>query len=554
MINKSVYSGLLVSGIFAFGLLFITFHPIHKSIFDWSDPLLFYSHPYQYKTLRFDVDVNDGKINVAAAYSHLNENNMLAYSSIYQIRQEPEGDIVVMRLSQEEVPSESPAIFRDLSGKLQFIWGDRLQDPDFQQWPDDFPHTRTNFSTDVAGYQPGVDFDGPEYLYAANHGYISRGNIGFPINISEDATNRLHIVFRGDSISEGGGQIPYPAYLSRNSEGHWSSPRFIGEGGSMPNIVAYDQSRLIVTYLGSAPNQPSINDIMAVYSDDRGVSWSSQELVFLSGQNPCWLLRMIKAPGGRIHLLWGQGIHAPDFAAPDAIWHCFSDNGGQTWTEPELVFNLRRPSIRPPGAPAPDPTLLHIFYNYEIKSDSYGNLHWVGCAIKMFESGQSENSLFYSSWSPTTGQWDTFSEIELGTVPEWFSLAYDSETNDLYVFWADVFETDKQGLYYSKKSLAVNVKDPPKFIPEGPINLHSNYPNPFSSATMVPFTLEKGGEVVLLVYDITGRKISSEILGVKPPGYHEHSIDFRGQNSGTYFYEITLDGKYRQQKNMVFLK
>lgn len=554
MVNKSVSSGISALSIFVIVFFFLTFHPTHKSTIGWSDPMLFYYHPERYNVLRFDVDVNNGVINAAAVYHHQNEDGLLEYSSIYHLRQEPESDIQVSRLSQENSPSEWPSVFRDLSGKLHFFWGERRQDPNFELWPDNTPQSGISLSTDILHYIPDNDeYVEPTPVYSGNVGFDGRGSIVLPVRINEDSNDNLHVVFSADSVFDGGYTIKFPAYLKRNPDGQWQPSRFFTGGGHAPGIVSLEDERLITVFLGSDPNHLSINDVMAVYSNDGGNSWSDPELVFLSGDMPGWLLRIVRADG-RVHLLWGQAVHSPDFAAPDAIWHCFTDDGGQTWTEPELIFQLSHASFRPPGAPAPDPTLLHIFYNYEILTDSYGQLHWVGCAIRLFESGQYENALYYSNWSPTTGKWEDFSQLDFGSNPGWLSLAYDNETNELYIFWADSLEPDQQALYYSRKTISVNITEPPRISPEQSLILYSNYPNPFSSTTIIPFALNIGGEIVFSVYDITGRKILSENLGVKPPGHHEHHFIFNDQNSGTYIYEISLNGKYRKQKNMIFFK
>jgi hypothetical protein len=200
MMNKVNYSVIFLWIIS--GILFITLtNPIHKSTGDWSEPMLLYYHPGKYEVLRFDVDVNNGIINAAAAYSHSNNDCKMEYSGIYHILKEPGRDTEVERISQGDIPSESPSVFRDSSGKLHFFWGDRRQDPDFESWPEEWQQSGIYFSTDIMHYMPNNETHAePNHIYTGNLGLIGRGDIHFPISITEDSRDRLHIAFSADSV------------------------------------------------------------------------------------------------------------------------------------------------------------------------------------------------------------------------------------------------------------------------------------------------------------------------------------------------------------------
>jgi hypothetical protein len=53
------------------------------------------------------------------------------------------------------------------------------------------------------------------------------------------------------------------------------------------------------------------------------------------------------------------------------------------------------------------------------------------------------------------------------------------------------------------------------------VTLGANYPNPFNPATTIPFSLEKGGQVEMVIYDAAGRRISSIVSGHYSAGHHE---------------------------------
>ncbi|CAN5558600.1 hypothetical protein BH10BAC5_BH10BAC5_21110 [soil metagenome] len=84
--------------------------------------------------------------------------------------------------------------------------------------------------------------------------------------------------------------------------------------------------------------------------------------------------------------------------------------------------------------------------------------------------------------------------------------------------------------------------------------LSQNYPNPFNPTTKINFALPLDSKVVLKIYDMTGREISSLINNeLKSAGYY--SIDFNAGAfaSGVYFYSIQTD-KDIASKKMLLVK
>ncbi len=73
--------------------------------------------------------------------------------------------------------------------------------------------------------------------------------------------------------------------------------------------------------------------------------------------------------------------------------------------------------------------------------------------------------------------------------------------------------------------------------------LLGNYPNPFNPLTNITFELSQTSEVVLSVYDITGRRIATLVNEHMPPGRHsvpfEASIGGRNLSSGMYLYRLS---------------
>jgi hypothetical protein len=99
------------------------------------------------------------------------------------------------------------------------------------------------------------------------------------------------------------------------------------------------------------------------------------------------------------------------------------------------------------------------------------------------------------------------------------------------------------------------VRPPPN---DTKLALNSNVPNPFNPSTTISFTLSSPMEVVLCVYDVTGRHLITLFDGMAIPGTTErtwHGVDKSGTlvPSGVYFYRLIAENEVLTQK-MVLLK
>jgi|GEM_PF-4951470 len=83
--------------------------------------------------------------------------------------------------------------------------------------------------------------------------------------------------------------------------------------------------------------------------------------------------------------------------------------------------------------------------------------------------------------------------------------------------------------------------------------LGQNYPNPFNPATKINFSLERTGNVKLIVYNILGEKVSELVNGYLAAGEHNVNFDASKLTSGIYLYTIS-SGNFVQTKKMVLVK
>ncbi|MDR3625479.1 MAG: T9SS type A sorting domain-containing protein, partial [Ignavibacteriaceae bacterium] len=87
--------------------------------------------------------------------------------------------------------------------------------------------------------------------------------------------------------------------------------------------------------------------------------------------------------------------------------------------------------------------------------------------------------------------------------------------------------------------------------------LNQNYPNPFNPSTIISYDLPKSGHVILKVYDILGREVSTLFNGNQNAGSYSFSFNASKLASGVYFYQIRVDGgtnNFISTKKMQILK
>jgi len=85
------------------------------------------------------------------------------------------------------------------------------------------------------------------------------------------------------------------------------------------------------------------------------------------------------------------------------------------------------------------------------------------------------------------------------------------------------------------------------------ISLLQNYPNPFNPFTEISYSLCKTGNVMLIVYDVTGREIATLINQIQSSGNHRVIFDGSDLPSGVYFYNLET-GQNVIVKKMVLIK
>ncbi len=112
---------------------------------------------------------------------------------------------------------------------------------------------------------------------------------------------------------------------------------------------------------------------------------------------------------------------------------------------------------------------------------------------------------------------------------------FDAASKKLYIQAETVPDSDYQ---ITVDGLVLGVKDqsmlPKQFL------LEQNYPNPFNPVTNIEYQLPVAGKVVLKVYDILGREISTLVDEEKTAGKYSVQFNAAGLSSGVYIYKVSV--------------
>jgi CotH kinase protein/Secretion system C-terminal sorting domain len=83
--------------------------------------------------------------------------------------------------------------------------------------------------------------------------------------------------------------------------------------------------------------------------------------------------------------------------------------------------------------------------------------------------------------------------------------------------------------------------------------LFQNYPNPFNPTTLIQYQLPMAGDVVVRVYDVLGREVTTLVNERKSAGSYQVAFDAHLLPSGVYFYSLQ-SGSFKETKKMELIK
>ncbi len=148
----------------------------------------------------------------------------------------------------------------------------------------------------------------------------------------------------------------------------------------------------------------------------------------------------------------------------------------------------------------------------------------------------------------TTNDFDTVFTLQ-GALIDTFTVSPAS------IYYLSVASVDSFGVesLFSKEYLLTQV-GVTEIVPEKPIELLQNKPNPFDLATTIS-VLVNGSftykDAYILITDIQGKEVQRTKVELKS-GMNEVLYEHGYQVSGTYVYSLIVDGKTLQSRRMVF--
>jgi len=139
--------------------------------------------------------------------------------------------------------------------------------------------------------------------------------------------------------------------------------------------------------------------------------------------------------------------------------------------------------------------------------------------------------------------------LQSGLLVSSFGL---DERNELYILGYD-----SGRVYTFKPSLPTAVVEEIN-VPQVS-RLHQNFPNPFNPSTDISYTLREDAHVAIRIFDVQGRLIST--LVEESQGAGRQFVRWEGTDafgnlvsSGTYYYQLSVDGAFVDTRAMLLLK
>lgn len=108
-------------------------------------------------------------------------------------------------------------------------------------------------------------------------------------------------------------------------------------------------------------------------------------------------------------------------------------------------------------------------------------------------------------------------------------------------------QIDTDGSFDYSPIINVEIEIPNEFA------LSQNYPNPFNPITTINYQIPKRGKVMLKIYDIVGKEITTIVNEEKEIGNYSINFDSNNLSSGVYLYEIVVNN-YHAIKKLVIIK
>jgi hypothetical protein len=170
--------------------------------------------------------------------------------------------------------------------------------------------------------------------------------------------------------------------------------------------------------------------------------------------------------------------------------------------------------------------------------------------VDVLSASSNDNKI---AWYENDGR-QNFSSYSITTTADgaWSVYAADVDGDgDMDVLSASY--RDSKNAWYENRLIVTDIEAADDIaMPDSPL-LYPNYPNPFNPGTTIAFALPAAGPVAIIVYDLSGRLVTTLLDQPMPAGHHEVRFNAGQLASGVYLYAIRT-GTYSETRKMVLMK
>ncbi len=121
-----------------------------------------------------------------------------------------------------------------------------------------------------------------------------------------------------------------------------------------------------------------------------------------------------------------------------------------------------------------------------------------------------------------------------GTTTERQSYSYFDQNTVVGTFYYRLKQLDFDGGYEYSNVVLVDVAGPADF------KLAQNYPNPFNPSTTLQFSIPENSHVVVKIFDMLGKEITTAVNGNFTAGTHKEVFNASRLASGNYIYQLNV--------------
>jgi len=126
----------------------------------------------------------------------------------------------------------------------------------------------------------------------------------------------------------------------------------------------------------------------------------------------------------------------------------------------------------------------------------------------------------------------------VGNVRQTFNMA----PGEVRIYTSNFVEPAEENVFFQ-----VGESDFGQLIRE--LNIESNFPNPFNPSTQIEYEVPEAGSVVLEVYDVLGRRVTTLVKSNEHPrGVFTVEFDAAGLSSGVYIARLKQGGQVVSEK------